>query len=345
MPIKPHSQLHPLTFVSRTTEPPALSPNHPIRSTFGKHGTNVTKHWLSFILLSVAIAVLVCYPIVFLYEDPSSGFSKLPHHEWMSAGRYNGNPNTPADVVIRQVWIHGNYMRALETEVLTDALDIQNAVLYGVYPETDRSTSRSAEVVQHASDDVLQNLGCDPDTDADVSWGYHSPLIYWNCSSAALIYDQNVIQTIANQSTRRSHYNLTLRPSSVFAGKLFSGNRLVAADALVLTLFDLSTSSYNSRPWSERLLNLTSLYPDRWSFFPEAGTMTRSQLYKFQFKPISTSDDLMLIALYIAMLVYVVLNLRKAPRSVKSPLGLILTVLIEVNLALSVIYVVSYASR
>ena len=58
--------------------------------------------------------------------------------------------------------------------------------------------------------------------------------------------------------------------------------------------------------------------------------MTRSQLYKFQFRPISTIDDLMLVALYVAMLVYVVLNLRETPRSVKSPLGLILTILIEV---------------
>jgi hypothetical protein len=221
-------------------------------------------------------------------------------------------------------------MRALETKVLIDALHIQNAVLYGVFPRPEDWLSPSSEVVHTVTDNDLKKVGCDPDGHADVSWGYHSPLMYWNCSLAALKHDQDVIQTVVNQSTHRSHFNLTLRPSSVFAGKSFIGNKIIAADALVLTLFDLSATSHNSLLWSERLSNLTTTYPNRWSFYPEAGTMTRSQLYKFKFKPISTIDDLMLIALYVAMLVYVVLNLRETPRSVKSPLGLILTILIEV---------------
>jgi hypothetical protein len=303
-----------------------LSPHHPIRRAFFKHGTNVTKHWLVFLILSVALAVLFCYPAFFFYANPSAGFSQLPHHEWMSVREYSGNQTVTADVVIRQAWIHGSYMHALEPSVLKDALEIQNAVLYGEFLDGNEQTSASYGTSHDQKDPVSR----DYDPSSDMSWGFHSPLMYWNSSSAAIADDQMFVETIADQASRRSYINLTLLPSSVFAGKTFDGNKLVAADALVLTLFDRSPSSHFSRLWNERLSHLAGLFSDRWSFYPEIGTMARNNLYRFQFKPISTSDDMILISLYFVMLVYVAMNLSKAPRAVKSPLGLIITVVTEV---------------
>lgn len=304
---------------NRTTEPPILSRNHPIRRAFFTHGTNVTAHWLLSILLSVAIFVTVCYPFISLYQNPSSGFFKFPHHEWMSARPFGGNQSTTADVVIRQVWVHGNYMGVLDSNLLIESLGIQNAVLYGTFPGNQQSQDRNSF----------------PDRNIEgrsKSWAFHSPLIYWNCSKTAMENDKDLMTTISVQSNRRSNFNLTLRPSSVFAGKSFINTKLVAADALVLTLFDTSASSHNTLLWGERLSNLAALHSDRWSFYPEPGRMTHSKLFKFQYKPISTGDDLILIALYVVMIGYVFINLRKAPRAVKSPLGLLLTVLLEVIL-------------
>jgi hypothetical protein len=288
-----------------------------MRRAFFNHGSNVTTHWLISILISVAIFVTVCYPFIFLYQNPSSGFFKLPHHEWMSARPFGGNQSTAADVVIKQVWIHGNHMGALNSTLLVEALGIQNALLYGSVSGNQDSSDRNA-----LTDGNLEW--------ENKSWAFHSPLIYWNCSALAMENDKDLMQTISAKSNKKSNYNLTMRPSSVFAGKSFKNTKLVAADALVLTLFDTSATSQNTLLWGERLSNLAALHSDRWSFYPEPGMMTHSKLYKFQYKPISTSDDLILITLYVIMIGYVLMNLRKAPRAVKSPLGLLLTILLEV---------------
>jgi hypothetical protein len=250
----------------------------------------------------------------------------------MSATKFGGNQTTRADVVIRQIWIHGSHMRVLESGVLKDSLDIQNAILYGTFPSSGAYDDKNGppNTTFELEDDALL-AGCDPSNYGDSSWDYHSPLMYWNCSTEAIENDDNLVATINSQSARRSYRNLTLRPSSVLAGKSFLGNKLMAADALVLTLFDRSPSSSNIRLWSERLSDLAALHGDRWTFYPEAGTITWSHLFRFQFKPISTSDDFLLIGLYFGMLAYAVFNLSKAPRAVKSPLGLILTVVTEVS--------------
>jgi hypothetical protein len=259
----------------------------------------------------------------------------------MSATKFGGNQTTSADVVIRQIWIHGSHMRVLENRVLKDSLEIQNAILYGTFPSSGRPDDKALlfNNTPKSEVDAVKVNGCDPFHHGDSSWDFHSPLMYWNCSSDTIENDKNLVVTINSQTSRRSYRNLTLRPSSVLAGKSFVGNKLLAADALVLTLFDQSPSSFNIRLWSERLSDLAALYSDRWTFYPEAGTMIWSQLFRFQFKPISTSDDFMLIGLYIGMLVYAIFNLSKAPRAVRSPLGLILTVVTEVFELLSPIKV------
>ena len=56
-----------------TTEPPKLSSEHPIRRAFASYGNATARHWLFSLLLSVAVAVFLCYPVVFLYESPAAG--------------------------------------------------------------------------------------------------------------------------------------------------------------------------------------------------------------------------------------------------------------------------------
>jgi hypothetical protein len=268
----------------------------------------------------------VCYPVFFLYENPTSGFSKLPYHVWTSARRFDGNQSVPADVNVRQVWVHGSYMRALETHALAGALSIQHALVSPDFPQNYRDGGQSPSSSESKPDGPET---CFQNSVQGLTWGFHSPLMFWNCSFAAIAADQDVIRTINEQSSRRSDFNLTLLPTSVFAGKSFVDNKIVAADALVITLFDRPTLGL-PKPWNERLAGLASDYPNRWSFYPESGIVTRSQLYEFQFKPMSIRDDFLLFTGYIMMFLYVVVNLRKA-RAVKSQVGVVMTLVAQVK--------------
>lgn len=305
----------------RTTEPPVLSQNHPIRKALSSHGTSVARHWLAWILASVAIAVLVCYPVFFLYENPTTGFSKLPYHVWTSARRFIDTEDAQPDVEIRQLWVHGSYMKAVDHKVLKEALDIQDSILgdrTACLPPTLNST-------RHGDG---QNPS-PPPTIEELTWGFHSPLIFWNCSSDLIESDKDLLDTINKQSTRRSLFNITLRPSSVFAGKSFAKNKLTAADALVITLFDRVGPGV-SQDWKTRFAQLADGAPHRWSIYPENSQVTRSRLYQFQFKPMSFQDDCLLFIAYALMLAYVLVSLRKL-RAFKSKFGLGLTVFTEVR--------------
>ncbi|KAF2431106.1 hypothetical protein EJ08DRAFT_733614 [Tothia fuscella] len=314
-----------------TTEPPVLAPTHPLRRTFYKYGSATARHWLAFILCSVAIAVLFCYPVFFLYENPTTGFSKLPYHVWTSARLYDGEPGTKADVEIRQVWVHGSYMRALEQGVLLETLRIQDTIVKsGIangYESTDdddnASTTKAGEDDGH----------CHSPIEEGASWGFHSPLMFWNCSSSAVSSDANVLNTINNQTHRRSYLDLTLRPTSVFAGKSFDRNQVIAADALVITLFDRAGNG-TYQEWDDRLSLLAKGVPKRWSMYPRDGQLTNSRLYEFQQKPMSIQDNILLGISYLLMGVYVLISLGKL-RAVKSKVGLIVTAIFELVVSIT----------
>ena len=265
------------------------------------------------ILAITAVAVLLCYPVFFLYEDPTTGISKLPYHVWTSARRFVGSQPRKVDVEIRQVWIHGSYMKALDQHVLEEGLNVQNIVLGDMLPTAQRTDER--------------------DQSYATTWGFHSPLIFWNCSEALIREDKDILRTINEQSHRRTMLNLTLRPSSVFAGKSFDRKRLTAADSLVITLFDKGDTNFG-KDWTERLKFLQVLAPDRWSMYPDHRHELRSQLYQFQFKPMSLRDDFFLFAAYILMSVYFFISLRKL-RAVKSKVGLIITIVSEMLICIT----------
>ena len=266
--------------------------------------------------------MLVCYPTVSLSRSSAATFTaKLPQHVWTSARPFVGDQSIDADVTVRQVWIHGDYMGALELNVLPDALDIQNALVRNIFPAIDRKAA-SWDASAEADD------GCNPNPGHGKTWGFHSPLMYWNCSPSAIRSDQDRLSTIHKQSAGRSYLNFTLRPSTVFAGKSFVDNKLVAADALVITIFDKSSDSLAS-PWDRRFRKLAALYSDRWLFYPDSGSNLRSQLYDFQFEPISIRDTFLLVVAYLWTFLYNVSRLRKT-RAVKSQFGIMITLIAEV---------------
>jgi len=245
---------------------------------------------------------------------------------WTSATEFEGNPSTRADVEMRQVWVHGDYMKALDRRVLREALRVQNALIADGFKEDMVSHIPDTMTLSFKANDVSMPFPnvCAPPSPRDLRWGFHSPLMYWNCSLNAIESDTDILSTINKNSMRRSFLNFTLRPTSVFAGKLFAGNELLAADALVITLFD-QTNSGIGKIWESRSAELARNTSELWSLYPQDGRAEGSQFYEFRFKPMSLNDDFLLAAAYFIMAIYVLVSLRKL-RAVKSKFGLVITV-------------------
>lgn len=262
--------------------------------------------------------MLVCYPSFYLYADPSTGFSKLPHHVWTSAKRFTSVPDAHPDVEIRQVWIHGSYMKALNQSVLKEALRIQDTIL----------GEKTGCLLPLSNDTKGKDGGAS--TLEDLTWAFHSPLLLWNCSYDLIDQDENLVATVNNQSSRKSPFGFTLRPTSVFAMKLFENNKLKAADALVITLFDRVEPS-GSQNWNSRFAALAEDAPGRWSIYPPNPRRLHHELYQFQYKPMSLQDDFILFIAYAAMIAYVLVSVRRL-RAFKSKFGLVVAVFVQVSM-------------
>jgi hypothetical protein len=160
-------------------------------------------------------------------------------------------------------------------------------------------------------------------------WFFHSPLLYWNCSIPEGITESQIVQDINKRSGGKSPVNVTLRYSSVFAGKQFTGNELAAADAVVISLF-YKLDSKMGRIWQERAEDLARAAGDRWDVYPLDGNVRRSRLFEFRFQPMSLQENVSLGLAYGLMALYVAASLRKL-RAVKSKIGLIITVITQVG--------------
>jgi hypothetical protein len=224
-------------------------------------------------------------------------------------------------------------MGALEKNVLTEALRVQNILV-------PKSAEHIAEIEapENATIKALKTGTegdfCSVDSAKFESWGFHSPLMFWNCSGSAVQDDEDVLGTINSQTNRRSYLNLTLRPTSVFAGKSFVKDEVVAADALVLTLFGRRTNS-SSENWEQSIHQLYTQSRERGDLlYPNDGHVLHSRLYEFQQKPLSFQDNLFLIIAYLLMALYVIISLGKL-RAVKSWAGLFMTVMFEIALSIT----------
>lgn len=294
-----------------TTDPPTLSSDHSIRRAFYRHGKTTAQHWLYAMLISVAIGAGLSYPAVFVSENSSfSLITSMPHQVWTTAKNFDGDSPVKADVEMRQIWVHGSFMRALDKDVLKQALDIQQSLV---------GNGQSKRIAPTLS----RQLGKEK-----LTWGYHSPLMYWNNSATALELDDNVLKTINDQARSSSSLNIALRPASVFATKSFDGTKLQAADALVLTFMNKVGDEIAGR-WQDQM-EMLSQSCQNCTILPAGNNMSDSRVYEFSFIPLSLKENVALAFAYGCVALYVLLSLRRI-RAFHSRFGLVVTAITQLT--------------
>lgn len=321
--------------MKRTTEAPVLSPTHPLRSALTRYGRYAARHVLTTLLVSVAVAGTLIYPFPFLYTtDFTIAASNLPLHVWTDAQPLGDKPVVEADVIMRSIWIHGSYMKALDHEVLLNALELQDDILGPTTNFNPRRPNTDIAVLDPEADlsrdqrdsfHVINGL-------TNYSWFFHSPLQYWACDARNIERDTDYLGTVNQKKTQPTSVNVTLRHSIVFSGKKFEDRQLIAADALVITLLHLRDSPVGKQ-WERKTEAYAARMADRWDVFPSDGVSTGSQLYEFQFRPISVQDTIFLSVAYVLTACYFLFSLSKI-RAVKSKLGLIVAVLAQILMAI-----------
>ncbi|GAW12700.1 hypothetical protein ANO14919_020700 [Xylariales sp. No.14919] len=318
-----------------TTEAPVLDPNHPLRSGFTRYGRYAASHVLSTLLISVAVAAVLIYPFPFLYTtDFTNGASSLPHHVWTDAHLLDEKTTCEPDVIMRSIWVHGSYFQALEKDVLLGALELQDELLGPTIDFSPRqnpgSLERPAEATKYLTFKQRDSLHVVNGL-TNESWFFHSPLQYWSCSSEIIERDHDILATVNQRKNQPTSVNVTLRHSIVFSGKRFEDRRLVAADALVITLIHRRDSPVGSL-WQERVQALANSMAHKWRVItPHDGRP--SQLYEFQFRLMSKVDAILLGSAYSLVLIYFLFSLSKL-RAVKSKVGLMVTVVAQIALAI-----------
>ncbi|KAJ9142742.1 Sterol regulatory element-binding protein cleavage-activating protein [Pleurostoma richardsiae] len=318
-----------------TTEAPVLAPNHPLRSALTRYGKYAARHALTTLLISVAVAAILIYPFPYLYTtDFTNGASNIPRHVWTDAQKLDEPAKVEPDVIMHTLWVHGSYMEALDRDVLLRTLELQNELLGPTRNFSPRQPPRSVTLVDPALDlepadrdqfHVINGL-------TNQSWFFHSPLLYWSCDADTIAHDPDILATVNEKKNQLTNANVTLRHSIVFSGKRFENRRLVAADTLVVTLIHLRDSPVG-RQWHRKAEALASRPSDKWDIIQEDGIRGGSQLYEFQFRPISLQDKLVLTLAYALTVIYFSLSLSRI-RAVKSKFGLIVTVITQIALSI-----------
>lgn len=316
-----------------------LGPTHPLRDAFTRYGRYTARHVVSTLLISVTVASILIYPFPFLYTtDFTNGASNLPHHVWTDAQPLEDKGGLEPDVMMRYIWVHGDYMRALDKDILLGALELQNELLGPTVDFSPRQLPRPLETVD-LSDATALDLN-PRQRDAfhiingltEESWFFHSPLLYWSCDEQKIASDPDIVATVNARKTQPTSVNVTLRHSIVFSGKRFEDRQLAAADSLVITLVHRRNSPVG-RIWQAKTAELARKMADKWDVYPADGASIRSQLYEFQFRSLSWPDAIALAAAYSLTFIYFVLSLSKL-RAVKSKMGLVVTVLVQVILSI-----------
>ncbi|KAI1003656.1 hypothetical protein K3495_g4552 [Podosphaera aphanis] len=318
-----------------TTEAPILDEKHPLRIAFTRYGYKVARNPVITLLVFIATAVVSIFPFPFLYtNDFTSGSSNLPHHVWTSAQPFEGPPTTSADVVMRSVWVHGSYMKALQADVFLSALEIQDYLL-GQTVNFDPRRPRNRIYKYNPKKDLTNEMRDNLHTINGLrneSWFFHSPLQYWSCSKEKIESDEDILMTINQSSRQATSLNVTLRHSIVFSGKKFEEHRLVAADALVITLIHMSDSPVGKQ-WERKAEELALEKSSKWRIYPDDGRSRTSLLYEFRFQPLSLQDDLFLGIAYGLTIIYFVITLSKI-RALKSRAGLIIAVIVHISVSI-----------
>ena len=243
--------------------------------------------------------------------------------------RFSGLHHIYADYSI------GSYMKALDKDVLQTALELQDRIL----GETVDFNPRQFTQPSNAATSSITSLS-PPMRDqyhainglSNSSWFFHSPLQYWSCSPHRIAEDKDIIGTVNAHSHQSTSVNVTLRHSIVFSGKRFENQRLVAADAIVITLIHMRDSPVG-RQWERNAEELARSKTSRWRIYPADGRSLANTLYEFRFQPLSIQDDLFLGIAYTLTSIYFIWSLAKM-RALKSRLGLLCAVTSQIGVSI-----------
>ena len=143
------------------------------------------------------------------------------------------------------------------------------------------------------------------------------------------MYNADLNTMAADKGTVKSD-NFTLKHSVVFSGKEYEDHRLVAADALVVTLIHLLNSPVG-REWERKAEALARQKPSNFRIYPQDGSIG-STLYEFRSQPLTISDKLVLTSTYSLTTLYILSNSSKLP-ALKSKIGLILALLGQIGVS------------
>ncbi|KAF2154592.1 hypothetical protein K461DRAFT_275719 [Myriangium duriaei CBS 260.36] len=292
-----------------TRDPPLPSSESLIRRAFYRHGALTARYWLAVMLAAVATGVILSYPAVFMSDFPPGGINGLPHHVWTGSASFESRTEKQPDLEMRQVWLRGGYMKALNTSVLLEAFNLQRELL-SVHTSSEVD---SPSAFRHRND-----------------WAVHSPTIFWRNSVDLFNSDDDPLLTINEFNHDATFSHLDLRSMSVFAGKSFRKNRLVAADALVLTLLSRHNSSIGAI-WDASLKSI-STHEDQlpWTVQNSANTTNHDSIYEYKFQPLSLNQYWALIGAYLCMGIYTVASLRRL-KAFKSRFGVIVTAITQMT--------------
>jgi hypothetical protein len=208
--------------------------------------------------------------------------------------------NLVPEISIKQAWIHGSRMKALEWDSMLEALAVQDLLLG---PMSCCATTPWLE------DNIRKTLaGTEvPEVGTAVSF-VHSPLLYWNCSKEAIESDTSIIATVNSRAHQVSPANVTLRPLSVLAGATFSFNKVVAADALVVSLI-YGAESKAGELWDLRAEELAQYDESRWEVYPAASRGVRSTIVRAQSHSTDFQEKAVFSSAYGLIALYVIFKL------------------------------------
>jgi hypothetical protein len=229
--------------------------------------------------------------------------------------------NLVPEISIKQAWIYGSRMKALERDSILEALAIQELLLGPI---------SSCATTPWLEDNIRQTLaGTEvPEVGAAVSF-VHSPLLYWNCSKEAIESDTSIIATVNRGAHQVSPANVTLRPLSVLAGTAFSSNKVVAADALVVSLI-YGVESKAGDLWDLGADELAQYDKSRWEVYPAAGRGVRSTIFRAQSHSTDFQEKAIFSSVYGLIALYVIFKLWNV-NVTKSRVTLFIVIALQVS--------------
>jgi len=182
-------------------------------------------------------------------------------------------------------------MKALQKDVLQTALEIQDELLGSTInfsPQRTRDSTRVDGIGLDYTADMRDSFHVSNGL-SNSSWFFHSPLQYWSCDLEKIKEDTNIITTINQHSNQSTSVNVTLRHPLVFSAKRFEEHRLVAADALAITLIH-GLDSPVGKQWEIKAREMARRRSAKWNVVPEEVLSLSSELYQFQFQGLSWFD-------------------------------------------------------